>query len=234
MIGGGPAGWGVAPRSPGRLSPLSRRMRSGPVVAATASAVLVALLGGCSGSNRSPAGDGHRSGQSSGGAAAAAPGAADAQLQPCPAPGHTASGSGGVPDLTLACLGGGPDVALTRVTGMPTVVNLWASWCLPCREETPAIARFASAAAGKVRVLGVASGDSSKRTSLSFDAAAGVHYPSLWDPQMKLREHLGVPGLPVTLLVTAAGKVVWTHAGDVTEQSLAQAVAAHLGVAVHD
>ena len=64
----------------------------------------------------------------------------------CPPLGQQSTAATALPDLELPCLGsaGGsaPALPLRRLTGTPTVLNLWASWCAPCREELPALARL--------------------------------------------------------------------------------------------
>ena len=61
--------------------------------------------------------------------------------------------------------------------GVPTVLNLWGSWCAPCREELPVMQQFADAAGGQVRVMGVISKDGRPQAE-SFAADAGVTFPS--------------------------------------------------------
>lgn len=138
---------------------------------------------------------------------------AAAHLPPCPRP----AGRGELPALALDCLGGGPSVRLDGLTGRPTVVNLWASWCDPCRAELPAFNRLA--ASGKVRVIGVAS-DDDLRDALSFAGSLKLAFPSLLDEKGVLKAHLGVPGLPTTVLIDAQGRIVRRHSGQLTAAAL--------------
>ena len=50
----------------------------------------------------------------------------------------------GLPDLVLACLGGGREVRLAGLRGQPMMINVWAQWCGPCREEAPFISEVAN------------------------------------------------------------------------------------------
>ena len=88
-------------------------------------------------------------------------------------------------------------VPLRRLTGTPTVLNLWASWCAPCRQELPALARLHRDGAGQVRVVGVASQDRAG-AAVAYAADGQLPFASLEDPDGGLRRALRRPGLPVT------------------------------------
>lgn len=149
---------------------------------------------------------------------------AAAALAPCP------TGVGALPALTLPCLGGGPDVRLDGpATGVPTLVNVYGSWCAPCQEEMPLLVAFARKAGSKVALLGVDTEDE-PRTALQFAKDLGQHWPAVVDAQGAVLRHYA-PGPPVTLFVDARGRVVHVQRGKFA--SLAQlevAVATHLGV----
>jgi cytochrome c biogenesis protein CcmG, thiol:disulfide interchange protein DsbE len=154
----------------------------------------------------------------------------DTALQPCPEqPDRPASGRQTLPALTLDCLGGG-ELDLARAPGTPTVVNLWASWCTPCREELPVMQEFADAAAGEVAVVGVISKDGVPQAG-SFAADAGVTFSGAFDGEGRLMAELGLPGLPATYFLDADGAVVHTETGPVDSlDELEALVAEHLGV----
>ena len=187
-----------------------------------AGAAVVALLGGCGTAANDSGGQAPPSTTARSGPAAA--------LQACPAqPGEPARGGQVLPPLTLDCLGGGT-LDLGRAPGVPTVVNLWASWCGPCREELPLMQQLSAGGAGKVQVLGVVSKDG-KPQALAFAGDAGATFPSAFDGQGDLMTKLGLRGLPYTYLLDAHGAVVYTQVGPVTsEDQLRQLVADHLGV----
>jgi thiol-disulfide isomerase/thioredoxin len=133
-----------------------------------------------------------------------------------------------LPDLTLPCFTGGEPFQLADLRG-PAVVNLWASWCGPCREELPVLQRYADRAAGRVHVLGVVTEDRrSAAASLAEDL--GVTFPALEDPDALLRVELGV-WLPATLFVDSAGRVQHVLQGPLDEETLAGLVTERLGVA---
>lgn len=162
---------------------------------------------------------------------------APSPFQPCPAPATApatvpASAPAGpdlVPDLALPCFVGGQAVSL-RTLGQPAVINLWSSWCGPCRDEMPELQRFADATSGRVLVLGVVTQDT--RNAAAFAAADfGAHYPSLWDPDRQLQKALGRNAIPVTLFVDAQGVVRHVDmSGALTQAEFTQLATEHLGL----
>ena len=100
-----------------------------------------------------------------------------------------ARGDDTLPPLTLACLGPGPDVALDQLTGRPTLVNLWATWCGPCREEMPLLQDAFTRHGEQIRFLGVAVQDDPAGAA-AFVADLGIGYPHAVDPGCEtLRRH---------------------------------------------
>ena len=149
-----------------------------------------------------------------------------AALDPCP------RGIGDVPHLTLPCLGGGPDVTLdSGPSGVPTLVNVYGSWCGPCQKEMPLLAAFRERAGTKVALLGVDTEDEA-RLALLFAKDVGQHWPAVQDDEGTFLRHYA-PGPPATLFVDRAGKVVFVHRGAFTSLAdLVRQVRTHLGVDV--
>lgn len=136
-----------------------------------------------------------------------------------------------LPELTLPCLTGGEPFPLADLRG-PAVVNLWASWCAPCREELPVLQRYADRARDRVHVVGVVTEDR-REAAVALAGELGVTFPSLADREGRLRAALPATGLPVTLFVDAAGRIRHRHvSGALDQETLAGLVAEQLGVVV--
>lgn len=104
---------------------------------------------------------------------------------------------------------------IKALRGYPIVINVWASWCTPCRNE---LGRFASASARygqRVAFLG-ADFEDVPRDARSFLARHMVSYPSYETTGKQLRSILSEPlsGVPTTIFVDRAGKVVYVHIGE--------------------
>ena len=151
-------------------------------------------------------------------------------LSPCPEqPDGTTAGNGALPALAFDCPGGG-SLDLARAPGAPTVLNLWGSWCGPCREELPLLQEFADAAGDRVRVMGVISRDGEPQAD-SFAADAGITFPSAFDGEGELMAELGLNALPYTAFLDADGRLVHSELGPVESvEELRALVAQHLGV----
>ncbi|BCJ43309.1 hypothetical protein GCM10010168_43820 [Actinoplanes ianthinogenes] len=160
--------------------------------------------------------------------AAASP--ADAET-PSPFAACAAPADGGteLPDVTLDCFTGGTPVSLPALRG-PAVINIWSSFCGPCREELPVVQQLADKTAGKLTVLGVDSGDT-RDAAASFGADHGVSLPTLFDPDQRLIAALGAVNLPNTVFVDATGKY-YLHRLPMDAAELADLVKKHTGVTV--
>ncbi len=139
--------------------------------------------------------------------------------QPAPEPDR-------LPAVSLAPLDGGDEVDLTTLRG-PMVINLWASWCAPCREELPKYQAFAEKYAGRVDVLGIDFQETRPDAARELARETGVDYPLLSDPDGKLR----AIGLPKLILLDAEGAVTHEEYVEITTvEQLEELVDTHLGV----
>jgi thiol-disulfide isomerase/thioredoxin len=114
-----------------------------------------------------------------------------------------------VPGIDLADAAGGV-VRLADFHGQVVVLNFWATWCPPCREEMPSLDRLQAAMEGRgVAVLPVATGRNAMPAIHDFFAEAGIaRLPVLIDPKSALARSMGVRGLPVTVILGRDGREV--------------------------
>ena len=136
-----------------------------------------------------------------------------AGIADCPASTDEAALPDGLPDLSLDCLGGDSQVRLAGLRGRPLVLNLWAQWCAPCRAEARYLAEYSRKPEDGVQLLGINYDDPQPALALEFAQLVGWTYPQLADPQKSSATPLRVPGIPLTLLVDADGRVAARHSG---------------------
>lgn len=155
-----------------------------------------------------------------------------AGIADCPvADSHVSARPDGLPDITLDCLGGDSRVRLAGLRGRPMVINLWAQWCGPCRQEAPALRAIGEQLGDRVLLLGVDYADPRPELAIEFAHQAGWRHPQLVDADKTLAGPLRLIGPPVTLFVAADGRIVARHVGPFAspDDALAQ-IDRHLGV----
>jgi thiol-disulfide isomerase/thioredoxin len=114
--------------------------------------------------------------------------------------------------------------------GRPALVNVYGSWCGPCRDEMPLLAAFRAKAGQKVALVGVDTEDD-PRLALLFARDMKQHWAAVRDDDGRFLRHYG-PGPPLTLFLDASGAVRFVHRGAFTSlPQLEQAVRSTLGVA---
>jgi cytochrome c biogenesis protein CcmG/thiol:disulfide interchange protein DsbE len=119
----------------------------------------------------------------------------------------------------------GATVSLAGYAGRPVIVNFFASWCEPCRRETPMLARFYASEHGRVVIIGVDANDLSP-AALRFTAKAGVSYPVGFDPfPARVTTSYGVYALPQTFFLDARHHIVAKVMGAVTQRQLTRDIA---------
>jgi thiol-disulfide isomerase/thioredoxin len=125
--------------------------------------------------------------------------------------------------LDLGCLDGTGTVAISRLHGKPEIINIWASWCAPCREEMPMLQRAHERLGDGVQLLGVDVKDS-RSAARSFLVRHGISYAQVFDPEGDLPLRLRLQGVPNTLFVNSDGTVVDRVIGRLDDQSLSEGI----------
>ncbi|MFC9687450.1 TlpA family protein disulfide reductase [Kribbella sp. NPDC056951] len=183
-----------------------------------AAAVLATVLAGCGAGAGTPS-----AGPS------AIPGAD--KLVACPPTESRPPVSNGLPDITLPCLGSGPDIRLADLRG-PLVINVWAQWCPPCRDEAPYLAAVQKKAAGKLQMLGIDYVDTRPELAVKFALDRGLNYPHLVDREKLVRTPFKVGGPPVTVFVDKDGKFTLHNGAFTSQQQFEQSIKDRLGVSL--
>jgi cytochrome c biogenesis protein CcmG/thiol:disulfide interchange protein DsbE len=108
---------------------------------------------------------------------------------------------------------------LRQLDGTPVVVNVWASWCVPCQHEAPLLVQAAKTYAGRVQFLGLDVKDA-RPSAQQFLRQYGVTYPSLYDAPGAVQHSLGFFAQPDTVFYDASGRVVQKVPGPLDEHTL--------------
>jgi thiol-disulfide isomerase/thioredoxin len=128
-----------------------------------------------------------------------------------------------LPPLTLSSLEGRP-VSLAGFAGKPTVVNLWATWCPPCRREMPALQQ-AQDANPDVNIVFVDQGEEPGAIAAFLDQTGLALRNVLVDPQSSAGATLGYSALPTTLFFDAQGRLAGVRIGELSQATLNQRLA---------
>jgi thiol-disulfide isomerase/thioredoxin len=134
-----------------------------------------------------------------------------------------------LPGVTLPCIGHDGTVSMRALGGVPYVVNLWGSWCFPCRTEMPEFQKVYADYKGRVGFLGVDTQDFDKPARAAIQVA-GVSYPSVFDKDSKVKLAIGTRSLPTTILIGADGRIKDVHVGQLTGAELRANIATFLNV----
>lgn len=125
-----------------------------------------------------------------------------------------------MPDFTLRQLGG-DSWGLKEHAGSVILLNFWATWCAPCRQETPALVRlYHRYRDSGFTIAGITVDEDPKRVVPEFVGKYGIDYPVLVPgPHFGPAEQ--IEALPTSLLVDRNGRLAWSHVGAVDEDDLA-------------
>ena len=110
-----------------------------------------------------------------------------------------------VDGINLDCLDESNGAQLGALRG-PMIINVWGSWCGPCKEEIPIFVSFYEKAKGKVSLVGIDVEETGPEDGRTFVENNGITWPNLYDPDGRSREYFGM-GVPVTWFIAADGTV---------------------------
>jgi thiol-disulfide isomerase/thioredoxin len=131
--------------------------------------------------------------------------------------------------IMLDCLDGTDGASINGIKG-PAIINVWGSWCGPCKEEMPILRSFYEKAQGKLALIGVDVEEASIEDGREFVENYGITWPNLYDADGKSRAYFGM-GVPVTWFIAADGNVAYKHIGVIkSEKELISMTSKYLGV----
>lgn len=110
-------------------------------------------------------------------------------------------------------------ISSSDYSGKSVVLNFWASWCVPCRKELPAMETVSQRAGAKVQFIGINTADQ-RQLALSFLTKTGVRYLNGFDPNSSVGSKFGVIGLPVTVFISPHGDIVGRQVGAISAVQL--------------
>ncbi len=112
------------------------------------------------------------------------------------------------PDFTLESLNGG-NMRLSDLRGKAVVLNFWATWCGPCKIETPWLVELQNQYGSQgLQIVGVEAGDDDKEDIAKFVKEMGINYPVLLGKEAVGDAYGGIPALPETFFIGRDGKIV--------------------------
>jgi cytochrome c biogenesis protein CcmG/thiol:disulfide interchange protein DsbE len=134
------------------------------------------------------------------------------------------------PDKTLPKLDGGGSASIADYRGRWVLLNFWASWCKPCRDEAPALEAFQKAhSADGFTVLGVDLDDNTD-DARAFVSGYALSYPQLRDGDgRERRDAYGMTGFPESFLVDPEGRLAAIHRGPIDARYLSEQIAPLVG-----
>lgn len=122
--------------------------------------------------------------------------------------------------FTLERLDGSGPLRLADYAGRVVIVNFWASWCIPCKQENPALARvWERYRASEVLLLGIVYQDSVE-AARAYTAQMGNTWPSVVDGDGRTAFAYGVFGIPETFFIGPDGVIAGRHIGPIDEETL--------------
>ena len=123
------------------------------------------------------------------------------------------------PSFEGELLDGSGTFSSADLAGKPTIVNFWASWCLPCKDEAPMLSAAAERYGGRINFVGVNIRDGLD-DARAFASARGLDYTHVRDPELAIYDDFGLTGQPETFFLDAEGVVIEHVPGTLEEDRL--------------
>lgn len=112
----------------------------------------------------------------------------------------------------------------TTHPGKVVVINVWGSWCAPCRKEAPALQAASQQTADLAQFVGIDTRDAERAPAQAFQRAFGITYPSIYDPEgrtlLQFSGELPPSGIPSTLVIDPQGRIAARQIGEIDQTTL--------------
>jgi thiol-disulfide isomerase/thioredoxin len=129
-----------------------------------------------------------------------------------------------LPEIAGPALGTEQLLTSRGYPGKVVVINVWGSWCAPCRSEAPELEAASKQTADTAQFLGITSKDYDPAQAIAFTRAFSINYPSIFDPTGKVllnfAEVLPPSAIPSTMIVDSEGRLAARVLGPITESTL--------------
>ena len=116
-------------------------------------------------------------------------------------------------EAVAECLDSSPGVNIAAIKG-PAIINVWGSWCDPCKEEIPYFAEYFQTKDPQIQLIGVDVEEKRIEDGRMFARTHGIMWPNLFDADGSTRKYFGM-GVPVTWFIDSDGKVLYKKIGPI-------------------
>lgn len=116
-------------------------------------------------------------------------------------------------EVVAECLDSSPGVNIAAIKG-PAIINVWGSWCDPCKEELPYFSEYFQTKDPQVQLIGVDVEEKRIEDGRMFARTHGIMWPNLYDDDGSTRKYFGM-GVPVTWFIDADGKILYKKIGPI-------------------
>src|SRR5690348_11916345 len=104
-------------------------------------------------------------------------------------------------------------ISTAGLHGKVVLINFWATWCPPCREEIPELLQLKKEFQGRMEIVGISEDEDPPEAVLKFARQKGMNYPIVMATEQLIDAYGGVPALPTSFLIDTQGRVVQKHSG---------------------